>query len=108
MDKTVVIALPARKPWSRTTTPTAVGVPAPTPVNNTTPRHGCGRRRWPLCWRHWRPWTAAAAEGRGRDDRAVQRAPSPRPCGTLLDTGHITRTPDGSLWLTDGDDAAAA
>ncbi|MEW1683025.1 MarR family transcriptional regulator [Streptomyces sp. NPDC093594] len=111
MDKSVVIALPDRTPWSRSVVPTveATGAPTLTLVKDTAPE------------------TAPAADGAAsRVLKAIETADEPvrqkdlvtltglskgavsKAVKALTTSGTVTRTPDGCLTATRGDDSAAA
>ncbi|MBZ6289748.1 MarR family transcriptional regulator [Streptomyces olivaceus] len=111
MDKSVVIALPDRTPWSRSLTPTveAAGAPTLTLVKDTPPE------------------TAPATDGAAaRVLKAIETADEPvrqkdlvtltglskgavsKAVKALTASGAVVRTPDGSLTVTRGDESAAA
>ncbi|MBZ6174131.1 MarR family transcriptional regulator [Streptomyces olivaceus] len=111
MDKSVVIALPDRTPWSRSLTPTveAAGAPTLTLVKDTTPE------------------TAPATDGAAaRVLKAIETADGPvrqkdlvtltglskgavsKAIKALTASGAVVRTPDGALTVTRGDESAAA
>ncbi|MFJ5039630.1 MarR family transcriptional regulator [Streptomyces parvulus] len=111
MDKSVVIALPDRTPWSRSTAPTveAAGAPALTLVKDTAPE------------------TAPASDGAAaRVLKAIETAEEPvrqkdlvtltglskgavsKAVKALTASGTVVRTPDGFLTVTRGDESAAA
>ncbi|SDF30666.1 MarR family transcriptional regulator [Streptomyces griseoaurantiacus] len=111
MDKSVVIALPDRTPWSRSTAPTveAAGAPTLTLVKDTTPE------------------AAPATDGAtARVLKAIETAGEPvrqkdlvtltglskgavsKAVKTLTTSGTVVRTPDGALTATRGDESAAA
>ncbi|MDF3300709.1 MarR family transcriptional regulator [Streptomyces tropicalis] len=111
MDKAVVIALPDRTPWSRTTAPTmeAAGAPTLTLLKDTGPE------------------TAPASDGAAaRVLKAIETADEPvrqkdlatltglskgavsKAVKALTTSGAVVRTPDGSLTATRGDESAAA
>ncbi|MBA4866285.1 MarR family transcriptional regulator [Streptomyces sp. PSKA54] len=110
MDKTVVIALPDRTPWSRTVPPTveSAGAPTLTLVKTTAPDE---------------PATDSAA---ARVLKAIETADSPvrqkdlasitglskgavsKAVKTLTTGGMVVRTLDGRLTATRGDESAAA
>ncbi|MET8902180.1 MarR family transcriptional regulator [Streptomyces sp. NPDC004538] len=111
MDKSVVIALPDRTPWSRSTAPTveAAGAPTLTLVKDTTSE------------------TAPATDGAAaRVLKAIETADEPvrqkdlvtltglskgavsKAVKALTASGTVVRTPDGSLTVTRGDESAAA
>ncbi|MFG3245025.1 MarR family transcriptional regulator [Streptomyces sp. NPDC048187] len=111
MDKSVVIALPDRTPWSRSTAPTveAAGAPALTLVKDPTPE------------------MAPASDGAAaRVLKAIETADEPvrqkdlvtltglskgavsKAVKALTASGTVVRTPDGFLTVTRGDEAAAA
>jgi S-DNA-T family DNA segregation ATPase FtsK/SpoIIIE len=111
MDKSVVIALPDRTPWSRSVAPTveAAGAPTLTLVKDTAPE------------------TAPAADGAtARVLKAIETADEPvrqkdlvtltglskgavsKAVKALTTNGTVTRTPDGCLTITRGDESAAA
>ncbi|WP_030659247.1 MarR family transcriptional regulator, partial [Streptomyces flaveus] len=110
MDKSVVIALPDRTPWSRTVAPTveAAGAPTLTLVKNTAPDE---------------PTTDSAV---ARVLKAIETADEPvaqkdvvtitglskgavsKAVKTLTTGGTVVRTLDGRLTATRGDDTAAA
>lgn len=111
MDKSVVIALPDRTPWSRSAAPTveAAGAPTLTLVKDTAPE------------------TAPAPDGAtARVLKAIETADEPvrqkdlvtltglskgavsKAVKTLTTGGTIVRTPDGHLTATRGNESAAA
>ncbi|MEU0853425.1 MarR family transcriptional regulator [Streptomyces flaveolus] len=111
MDKSVVIALPDRTPWSRSVAPTveAAGAPTLTLVKDTAPNE------------------APAADGAAaRVLKAIETADEPvrqkdlvtltglskgavsKAVKTLTTSGTVVRTPDGCLTATRGDESAAA
>ncbi|MEU1081361.1 MarR family transcriptional regulator [Streptomyces sp. NPDC005908] len=110
MDKSVVIALPDRTPWSRSLTPTveAAGAPTLTLVRDTAPE------------------TAPADGAAARVLKAIETADTPvrqkdlvtltglskgavsKAVKALTASGTVVRTPDGSLTITRGDESAAA
>ncbi|MFC8222005.1 MarR family transcriptional regulator [Streptomyces sp. NPDC057362] len=111
MDKSVVIALPDRTPWSRSTAPTveAAGAPTLTLVKDTAPE------------------TAPATDGAAaRVLKAIETADEPvrqkdlvtltglskgavsKAIKALTTSGAVVRTPDGALTVTRGDESAAA
>ncbi|MFI9729187.1 MarR family transcriptional regulator [Streptomyces sp. NPDC052092] len=111
MDKSVVIALPDRTPWSRSLTPTveAAGTPTLTLVRDTAPE------------------TAPATDGApARVLKAIETADEPvrqkdlvtltglskgavsKAVKSLTASGAVVRTPDGVLTVTRGDESAAA
>ncbi|MFE1026806.1 MarR family transcriptional regulator [Streptomyces sp. NPDC058818] len=111
MDKSVVIALPDRTPWSRSVAPTvqAAGAPTLTLVKDTAPE------------------TAPATDGAAaRVLKAIETADEPvrqkdlvaltglskgavsKAVKSLTTGGTIARTPDGHLTTTRGDESAAA
>ncbi|WP_031026371.1 MarR family transcriptional regulator [Streptomyces sp. NRRL WC-3725] len=111
MDKSVVIALPDRTPWSRTVAPTveAAGAPTLTLVKDTTAK------------------TAPAVDGAvARVLKAIETADAPvaqkdlvtitglskgavsKAVKTLTTSGAVVRAVDGRLTATRGDDSAAA
>ncbi|MEW2133356.1 MarR family transcriptional regulator [Streptomyces sp. NPDC005435] len=111
MDKAVVIALPAREPWSRATTPAAASAPTLTLVKDTAAT----------------ATVPAADSATARVLKAIETADTPvrqkdlaelaglskgavsKAVKHLTGTGHITRTPDGTLTTTNrGDKTAAA
>ncbi|WP_328770408.1 MarR family transcriptional regulator [Streptomyces sp. NBC_00286] len=110
MDKAVVIALPDRTPWSRTTAPATATAPVLTLVKDTAAAS-----------------TAPASDSAAaRVLKAVETADGPvrqkdlaeqtglskgavsKAVKHLTSTGHITRTRDGQLTATRDDDTAAA
>ncbi|MBZ6132455.1 MarR family transcriptional regulator [Streptomyces olivaceus] len=111
MDKSVVIALPDRTPWSRSTAPTveAAGAPTLTLVKDTAPDAA--------------PATDGAA---ARVLKAIETADEPvrqkdlvtltglskgavsKAVKALTASGAVVRTPDGALTVTRGDESAAA
>ncbi|MFB8750933.1 MarR family transcriptional regulator [Streptomyces parvulus] len=111
MDKSVVIALPDRTPWSRSTAPTveAAGAPTLTLVKDTAPA------------------TVPATDGAAaRVLKAIETADEPvrqkdlvtltglskgavsKAVKALSASGAVVRTRDGSLTATRGDESAAA
>ncbi|MCC8453385.1 MarR family transcriptional regulator [Streptomyces rochei] len=111
MDKSVVIALPDRTPWSRATAPTVQAADAPTLtlVKDTAPE------------------TATASDGAAaRVLKAIETADEPvrqkdlvtltglskgavsKAVKALTASGAVVRTPDGALTVTRGDESAAA
>ncbi|MCC9155967.1 MarR family transcriptional regulator [Streptomyces parvulus] len=111
MDKSVVIALPDRTPWSRSTAPTVevAGAPTLTLVKGTAPE------------------TTPASDGAAaRVLKAIETAEEPvrqkdvvtltglskgavsKAIKALTTSGTVVRTPDGALTATRGDDSAAA
>ncbi|GGQ45677.1 hypothetical protein GCM10010267_04920 [Streptomyces griseorubens] len=111
MDKSVVIALPDRTPWSRSLAPTveAAGAPTLTLVRDTAPE------------------TAPATDGAAaRVLKAIETADTPvrqkdlvtltglskgavsKAVKALTASGAVVRTPDGALTVTRGDESAAA
>ncbi|GGX15302.1 MarR family transcriptional regulator [Streptomyces lomondensis] len=111
MDKSVVIALPDRTPWSRSVAPTveAAGAPTLTLVKDTAPE------------------TTPASDGAAaRVLKAIEMADTPvrqkdlvtltglskgavsKAVKALTTSGAVVRTPDGCLAATRGDESAAA